>query len=398
MDDEEFNKLLRTESVFREGGQKTLAQAWEPDKKQKLLCRDEEITKLVTIHRPIITSAEPFSVNTLIMGKGGVGKTLTSRYFGKMLKRNALNEGIDLFIDYYDCLQHRTKSSILRNISTKLLRFSSGHGYSDNEIMEQILKHLKKTESYVLIILDEVQNLKQEDLTSLVNASIGFGEKNSRFSILLITREYDWYRIESERISSRIQDKIKFTPYNRDEAFEILSYRRKLAFRDGVLEDDELELIADIVEETKNMRNGIDIMRKCGVHADQHKISEITAEMILETRKGVSSTFRQSVIDNLKQHEKITLLAIARALNHSGDPVVMVSPAYEEYQVLCEEMEKRAHVKMSFRKYVRRLRDMKVVKGDYINPSPNEKGRKLQLKLLDITPSKLIEYLEPRLL
>ncbi len=398
MDVDEIDKILRTESVFREDGQKTLAQAWVPSEDQKLLCRDDEIKELLSIHRPIITSKDPFSVNTLIVGKGGIGKTVTSKFFGGQLKRAALKNNNDLFIEYYDCLQHRTKSSILRDITKKLLKYSTGHGYSDNEILEQVLMHLKKAEKYVLIILDEVQNLPQEDIMSFVNASIGFGEKNARFSLILISREYDWYRVEDEKIASRIQHKIKFTPYNRKEAFEILNYRRKLAFREGVLEDEELQLIADIVDETKNMRNGVDIMRACGTRADQHSLGQITSEMILQSRQTISSTFRQSVVDNLKEHEKISLLAIARALDNIDDPYVMVDEAYEHYQMICEEMEKRAHVKMSFRKYIRQLRDLKVVRGDYVNPSKEEKGRRLELKLLDITPEKLIEYLEPRLI
>ena len=139
MDDEIFSKYLKTESVFKD--QQSLNQAWVPTSKQKIICRQNELKKLLLIHRPIIQTQGEFSTNTLVLGKGGIGKTVTIRYFGKRFREAVLKEDIKLTIEYYDCLQHRTKSSILRNISERL-HYSAGHGYSDNEIMEQILKEL----------------------------------------------------------------------------------------------------------------------------------------------------------------------------------------------------------------------------------------------------------------
>ncbi|MHA1510996.1 MAG: AAA family ATPase, partial [Promethearchaeota archaeon] len=149
MDDDIFEKILRTESVFKD--QATLGQAWVPKKNQKLLARDQEIKKLTAIHRPIIETEGAYSVNTLVLGTGGIGKTLTIRFFGRRFREAMLKRDIKLTIEYYDCLQHRTKSSILRNISERL-HYSAGHGYSDNEIMEQILKELRKREESLLII------------------------------------------------------------------------------------------------------------------------------------------------------------------------------------------------------------------------------------------------------
>ena len=397
MDDDLFNRILNTESVFRKEGQKTLAQAWVPDQNQKLMKRDNEIKKLLTIHRPIIETDGAFSANTLILGKGGIGKTLTTRYFGRKFRDAALKRNKKLIIEYYDCLQHRTKSSILRNISEKL-SFSSGHGYSDNEILQQILRKVRDNNQYLLIILDEIHNIPSDDILALFNASISFGETNSRFCIIGISRISDWYKVENEKISSRVQETIKMDPYNKEEAFEILKYRRMLAFREGVLEDEVLELIADIVSSTKNMRTGIDIIRSCGLRADEQSISTIPAEMVLESRNEINPTFRADVIDNLKKHEKMALLAIARTLNNTGEPFTMVDDAFENYEIVCEELGSKPHVKMSFRKYVRSLRDLKALESEYLNPTTDKKGRQLKVWLNDINSEKLIELLEKILL
>ncbi|MHA1776762.1 MAG: hypothetical protein DRO88_08420 [Promethearchaeia archaeon] len=394
MDDEIFSKYLKTESVFKD--QQSLNQAWVPTSKQKIICRQNELKKLLLIHRPIIQTQGEFSTNTLVLGKGGIGKTVTIRYFGKRFREAVLKEDIKLTIEYYDCLQHRTKSSILRNISERL-HYSAGHGYSDNEIMEQILKELIKRKESLLIILDEVHKLPPDDILSLLNASIGFGEQNTRFCIICISRESDWFKVDNEKISSRIQEVIKMQPYNKEESFEILQYRRNLAFRDGVLEDDVLELIADIVYEQKNMRTGIDIMRSCGLHADEQMTSTITPEMVLQSRESVSPSFRADILDNLSLHEHLTLWAIAAALKHTGNPFTKVDESFEFYKMKCEELGYKPHVQMSFRKYIRNLSSVKAIYKEYLNPTSEKKGRQIQIKLTDITPEKLCDYFEKRI-
>ena len=82
---------------------------------------------------------------------------------------------------------------------SKRLQYSTGHGYSDNEILEQILKDLIKKKESLLIILDEVHNLSSEDILALLNSSIGFGEKNTRFCIICISRHSDWYKVDNEK-------------------------------------------------------------------------------------------------------------------------------------------------------------------------------------------------------
>ena len=93
----------------------------------------------------------------------------------------------------------------------------------------------------------------------------------------------------------------------------------------------------------------------------------------------------------------ITLWAIARTLSLSGAPFTIVEESYENYCMLCEELDVKPHVAMSFRKYVRNLADVKAIHKDYLNPTKDKKGRQLQLKLIDITPEKLDLFFEERM-
>ena len=81
--------------------------------------------------------------------------------------------------------------------------------------------------------------LPLDDILALLNTSIGFGSSNTRVCFIGITRPDAWYKVETEKIKSRIQEVIKFDAYTLEEAAQILKWRRNLAFRDGVLEDSD---------------------------------------------------------------------------------------------------------------------------------------------------------------
>ena len=62
-----------------------------------------------------------------------------------------------------------------------------------------------------------------------------------------------------------------------------------------------------------------------------------------------------------------------------------------------ENFEVEPHVKMSFRKYIRQLNTLKVLKADSIRIDDEGRGRHLKITLLDIPAEKLEEYLEEML-
>ena len=69
-----------------------------------------------------------------------------------------------------------------------------------------------------------------------------------------------------------------------------------------------------------------------------------------------------------------------------------IEEIFENYQLLCEELEVKSHVITSFRKYIRDLTDVKAIQKDFINPSRELRGRKLEIRLTDISAEKLDEY------
>jgi cell division control protein 6 len=200
-------------------------------------------------------------------------------------------------------------------------------------------------------------------------------------------------RIETERILSRLNEKIQLKPYDFEEAKKILEYRSDLALKEYVVNEDILNMVSQIVTDHKDMRHGIEILRKSGLYADREGLDRITADIIREASNDVYPTFRAEIVDQLNDQELLALFGIARSLINKDEPFTLVDEAFEEYQIISETYSIEPHVKMSFRKYIRTLNQLKIIASKTVRIEEAERGRHLEITLLDIPAGKLEEFL-----
>ncbi len=387
MDEDEFRKQFMTKSVFKKAS--SLDMSYVPE---KLYCRDEVIKSLIYNFRRILEEKVQPTISCLILGKGGVGKTVTARYFGRNFKTIALEKDVNIFVEYFNCINFRSKSKIVRELLAKYTH-GSGRGFSDDEALKLILTQLIREKGYMLLVIDEIHLLKSEEILAFLDISETYGHQNAKLSILLISRNRDWMRIETERILSRLNEKIILKPYNYDEAKQILEYRSEEAFKEYVISDDILNMVSQIVADHENMRHGIEILRKSGLYADKNSLSSVNAEIIREASNEVYPTFRADIIDQLNDQELLALYGIARSLINHKEPFSLVDDAFEEYQIICETYSIEPHVKMSFRKYIRQLNQLEIISSKTVRIEEAERGRHLEITLLDIPAVKLEEFL-----
>ena len=387
MDEDEFRKQFMKKSVFRQAS--SLDLSYVPE---KLYCRDEALKTLIFNYRRIMEEKEQPSVNCLILGKGGVGKTCTARYFGKNFRTIAIEKDVKLFLEYFNCINFRSKSKIIRELLAKY-QHGSGRGFSDDEALKLILSQLIREKGYMLLIIDEIHLLKPDEVLALLDIAETFGHQNAKLSLLLISRSKDWMTIENERILSRLNEKIRLKPYDFDESKQILKYRSEIALKENVIDEELLIMVSQIVVDHKNMRHGIEILRKSGSYCDKEGLDRTTADIIREASNDVYPTFRNDIVDELKDQELLALYGIVQSLINKDEPFTLVDDAFEDYNVICENYSIEPHVKMSFRKYVRQLTQLKIVTSKTVRIEEATRGRHLEITLLDIPVIKLEELL-----
>jgi Cdc6-like AAA superfamily ATPase len=306
---------LFSSSVFKEGGERTLNQAYIPD---DLKFREDDIRRITHNFRPLFLSErggiEGFSTNVALTGPAGVGKTVTTRYTVERLQTMAERYHIKLYTDYKNCWTTRTKTSILRSFLRDQFGVAS-RGFSDEESTDILIRRLNSEQAYLILILDEVSVLPQKDIRGFIHLPEEFGTEH-RISLIMISRPTEWKVTLSSMVSQRIADVIQFQPYSLEETWRILEYRAALAFKTSALSEDIIEMVAEISDQTKNLRHGIETLYRAGRAADQHRLDELTPELIRRAKNDVFPEMRADILEELKTHELFTVLSIARRLHH----------------------------------------------------------------------------------
>ena len=387
------NPFFEGKTVFKSAS--TFDQGWAPnwqEENEKLPCRDEEINSMSALYRPVLAEQGNYGINSIILGRGGVGKTVTAKYFGRMFRDAAIKD-LDFLAEYIDCNEHSTRNSILREVLKKF-KISTGRGYSDPELMKQLVSHIKINNQYLFLIMDECHKLPPDDLLSFLNASITFGSKNVRMSFLCISRAEDWLRYSTERLTSRIQKVYHFKPYNFQDSYEILKYRNRLAFYGETFPENILKMIAVIIEKEKNMRVGIEIMRRIALHLDENNLSEATPEMVRTAGGNTISNYDTDLLNYLSsKHEYLVLLAVARYFKNNSKTYITTNEINDEYQVLCEEYEIDALKFATLKRYISKIEKLQLLHKTFALPVGKERGRESRYNLLEYSAKVLEEQL-----
>lgn len=387
MNEEEFRKPFLKKSVFLQAS--SLDSYYVPD---KLLCRDDIIKNLIFNFRRILVENEQPSINCLIQGASGVGKTVTARFFCRNFRKYAIEKETSVSVEYFNCINFRTKSKIIRQILAKYTH-GSGRGFSDEEALKRILKQLKRENVYMILVIDEAHLLSSDDIFSLLAISETFGHKNVKLSIILISLEKDWVSVETMDILSKLNSTFILKPYSFDDIELILKYRINLAFRKKVVDEKTLTTLNQIVHNNGSLSNGIELLRRCGLIADKEGLDHINVDIIRTLSDEMYPTFRAKIVDQLKDQELLTLFGIVRSLINCGESYTLVDEAFEEYQIISDAYSIEPHTKKTFRKYIQTLSKLRIISSQIVRIEEAERGRHLEISLIDITPEKLKDFL-----
>ncbi len=367
------------DSVFRD--RFSLTPEFVPE---ELPCRDDETQRLVEGLSILLDPFRPVSVNIAIIGNAGIGKTTLAKHVTKHLESYSVANKISLETHYINCHSFRTKTSILRRLATDRFHIQ-GRGFSDEELMEMLANKLKRENKRIVLIIDEADMLRGEDILAFIHMNELFEPGVGRLSLIIISRRRAWTLMLDAHLSGRVQDQLNLQPYTRDQLEQILEYRRKLGFFANVVPPEVFEMIVDIAAATGNARHGIEIMLRCGMMANSKGASQINPEFVRAAKNEVYPELRPEVFTDLKPNELIVALAIARILSSgTGIAYTTINEAYAKYLETCSEFSISKQAKASFRLYLETLTRLGIVSAQVRALGEGKRGRRSYITLHDI--------------
>lgn len=331
--DEFFEQNLYGSSVFKD--EPTLFGDYVPP---NLPGREDELLRLARDFKLVFCNMpRTFSVNVALIGGSGVGKTACAKSFARRFPTLAAKSDVKIKFAYYNCYNYRSKSAILRNLLETECNWFTGRGFSDDELLTNLTRAFEHQDEHLIIILDEAGNLRAINLLEFLHAAEALEFGRARLSFILIFRTNELKLMVELQESGRINDTIELKGYSREELRDILRYRAELAFCEGAMSPDVLNLVTEIAGTTQSARYGIGILHQAGKIADDKNVAKLDPDMIRIAKSHVYPESRPDVLEKLKSHELLTALAITRILKKPQTIMVTIDDVSSMYHAICKE-------------------------------------------------------------
>jgi len=293
---------------------------------------------LATILAPALRGETPS--NVLIYGKTGTGKTATVKFVGKQLEEMSKRLNVECKVHYINCELVDTQYRVLASIANALGRKVPMTGWPTDQVYEEVKKALDSKNQTVIIVLDEIDKLVKKGDDILYNLSrINAELERGKVSIIGISNDLKFKNYLDPRvISSLSEEEIIFPPYNAEQLKDILEQRAKLAFYEGVLDDDVIPYCAALAaQEHGDARKALDLIRVSGEIAEQENADKVTKDHVKKALKKIERDHIAEVVRTLPIQSKILLFGMI-ILEKSGHKKFTTGEVYMVYKNLCKRV------------------------------------------------------------
>ena len=329
---------------------------------QNLLHRKLQLNLLNQFFRFAVESPGKMTQRALIIGHIGAGKTVLSQHFGLNITREAKQRNINLNYIHINCRE--CKGSLFMILQRTIMKFIPNfprRGYSAEELLQALMQILDEKDAYLILTLDELESLVQnEGSDPLYNLSrIQEDRINSpkRLSLICILRQPEHLENLDPSTRSTLQRNIiQLWEYSESQLEDILDDRVNLAFRDGTVPHQTMNLIAELGKsESGNARYAIELLWRAGKYADASEMREVLPECVRNAVVSVYPVVRRDIIPEFGFHEKLFLLGVARHFKQTDSAYMSMGDAEEAYALACEEYGEKQRGHTQIWKYVKLL-------------------------------------------
>ncbi len=362
--------------------------------------RKKQLIFLAQLFRSLIEKPGSTSQRVLITGPVGTGKTVMAQRFGLDLVKIARDRKIGLRYIHVNCRECKgSLFAVLRKVMNEFEEQFPKRGFSSEELLQAIMRILDEKNLFLILALDELEALLEADnsaLYALTRVQEDRATSPVRLSLICMLRELKYLELlDRSTVSTLQQNLIELNPYVSNELFTILKDRVTLAFKEGAVQDETIELAADIASSSGDARYAIELLWRAGKYADYDDSKDVKPEYVRKAAGTVYPTLRDEYLRTLSLNEKLFLLALSRYLEDNNAAYASMGEIEEAYKVVCEEYNSQPRAHTQFWKYMRLLSATGLISTKL--SSKGTKGRTTLIGLSSISASTMKKCIEAAL-
>lgn len=353
--------------------------------------RDSQLQMLAQLFKPTLSR---IAQNAVIHGPVGTGKTVIAKTFCRKLVSAARSKGEMIEYVHINCRKRSTDAMALLGVLNHFDSRFPDRGFSVQEMLEVLRKQLIRRDAQLLLVFDEADALLKKSGSDLIYDLTRFSDESSQqktpISLLLISQKNVLPMMDEAALSTfKRSNVINLAKYTRDELYDIIKQRVDLAFSPGIMQDDSVDLIADIAEEWGDARFAIELLWKAGVAADNRREQLVNPEHVRAAKAETYSVVTETKLKNLERHQLLTLQAIAKRLHHDGTAYVNTGEAEKTYALVCEEYDESPRAHTMFWHYLKEIEN-----AGFITLKKSGKGQlgTTQLISLPDIPAEIVQH------
>jgi cell division control protein 6 len=384
-----FNNLLNPESLPPELPHRT--------REMKALAANYKFYFEPKIISNNLTLNQNINTMVLILGGPGQGKTSLVRLTTKEIVELGKQKKVNIHASYQNCWKLRSLVAVIGSVFEDLGIDGVKKGISlEEQISQYLLPYLAETGLHLILILDEINSLTPEEVNGLFSFT-EFLSIHTLISLIFISRPTEWQLLVSPELNQRITETIILFPYEFDQIQEILNYRASLTLREGSYNEEIISMIAEITFSDQNIRLGLEILLRAAMEAENRKLKEIDPEFVREAKKQTFPELRSEILSELKVHELLTLLGIARRLSNKSFTTLNIKDGYRFYKNAAIEWYEEPKKESSFRSNLINLKSLGLINLQVSPTGRGKRGVRARISITDIPISIIIERVEEQL-
>jgi cell division control protein 6 len=338
---------------------------------ENLLHRDAQMRSLKFSIAPALRGSTP--LNAYCRGAPGTGKTsAVTKIFAEL--ESATQKVVPVYIN---CQVDSSRYAIFAQIFKKLSGYPPpSSGISFKKLFSQIAKTLVEKKKVLVVALDDFNYImasKEADEVLYSLLRMHEGQPGAKVGVIAILSDLtlDMARDLSPQVQSVfLPEEILFPQYSYDEVRDILRYRVRFGFMQGVVSDELIDTIAKYTEEMGDLRVGINMLKRAGLNAERRASRTISSEDVDKAYEGSRYIHLSYSLRNLKKEEKVLLKCIV----DSGREEMMSGELYDCFK------EKTELGYTSFYEMVNRLEGLKLISLNNTGKGTRGQSRLVSLK------------------